>query len=39
MRTMKITLINVQIVDGNNLIPPIGILSIAALPEKFSYKI
>lgn len=36
---MKITLINVQIIDGNNLVPPIGILSIAALLENSGHEI
>lgn len=36
---MKVALINVQIIDGNNLVPPMGVLSIAAALEKSGYDV
>ena len=39
MKELRITLINVQILDGNNLVPPMGLLSIAAVLEKAGHNV
>jgi anaerobic magnesium-protoporphyrin IX monomethyl ester cyclase len=36
---MKITLINVQISEGNNIVPPLGILYIAAVLEYLGHQL
>ncbi len=36
---MKITLINSQVLDGNNVIPPLGLMYIAAVLEKAGHTI
>lgn len=37
--TMKITLINVQISEGNNIVPPLGILYIASVLEQMGHEL
>ncbi len=36
---MRITLINVQISEGNNIVPPLGILYIAAVLEEMGHEL
>lgn len=36
---MKITLINVQICEANNLVPPLGILAVGSLLEKSGFQV
>ena len=36
---MKITLINVQISEGNNIVPPLGILYIASVLERMGHEL
>lgn len=36
---MKITLINIQISEGNNIVPPLGILYIASVLELMGHKV
>ena len=36
---MKITLINVQICEANNLVPPLGILAVGSVLEKRGYEV
>jgi radical SAM superfamily enzyme YgiQ (UPF0313 family) len=36
---MKITLINIQISEGNNIVPPLGILYIAAVLELMDHEV
>jgi len=36
---MRVTLINSQVLDGNNVVPPLGLLYIAAVLEKAGHKV
>ncbi len=36
---MRVTLVNAQVLDGNNVVPPLGLLYIAAVLEKAGHKI
>ena len=31
---MRVTLVNAQVLDGNNVVPPLGLMYIAAVLEK-----
>lgn len=37
--SMKVTLVNSQVLDGNNVVPPLGLLYIAAVLEKAGHKV
>ncbi|MDP3296978.1 MAG: radical SAM protein [Thermodesulfovibrionia bacterium] len=36
---MRVTLVNSQVLDGNNVVPPLGLMYIAAVLEKAGHKI
>jgi radical SAM superfamily enzyme YgiQ (UPF0313 family) len=36
---MKVTLVNSQVLDGNNVVPPLGLLYIAAVLEKAGHQV
>ncbi|MEN8264477.1 MAG: radical SAM protein [Nitrospirota bacterium] len=36
---MRVTLVNAQVLDGNNVVPPLGLLYIAAVLEKAGHKV
>ena len=36
---MKVTLVNAQVLDGNNVVPPLGLLYVAAVLEKAGHKV
>jgi radical SAM superfamily enzyme YgiQ (UPF0313 family) len=36
---MKVTLVNSQVLDGNNVVPPLGLMYIAAVLEKAGHKV
>lgn len=36
---MKVTLINSQVLDGNNVVPPLGLMYIAAVLEKAGHRV
>jgi len=36
---MKVTLVNAQVLDGNNVVPPLGLLYIAAVLEKAGHAV
>ena len=36
---MRISLVNVQISEGNNIVPPLGILYIAAVLEQMGHEV
>ena len=36
---MKITLINIQICEANNLVPPLGILAVGSVLEKYGFEV
>ncbi|MBI4688601.1 MAG: cobalamin B12-binding domain-containing protein [Nitrospirae bacterium] len=36
---MRVTLVNAQVLDGNNVIPPLGVMYIAAVLEKAGHKV
>ena len=36
---MKISLLNSQVLDGNNVVPPLGLLYIAAVLERAGHKL
>jgi radical SAM superfamily enzyme YgiQ (UPF0313 family) len=36
---MRVTLINSQVLDGNNVVPPLGLLYVAAVLEKAGHKV
>jgi radical SAM superfamily enzyme YgiQ (UPF0313 family) len=36
---MRVSLVNAQVLDGNNVVPPLGLLYIAAVLEKAGHKV
>jgi radical SAM superfamily enzyme YgiQ (UPF0313 family) len=36
---MRVTLVNAQVLDGNNVVPPLGLLYVAAVLEKAGHKV
>jgi anaerobic magnesium-protoporphyrin IX monomethyl ester cyclase len=36
---MRVTLVNAQVLDGNNVVPPLGLLYIAAVLEKAGHQV
>jgi radical SAM superfamily enzyme YgiQ (UPF0313 family) len=36
---MRVTLVNAQVLDGNNVVPPLGLMYIAAVLEKAGYAV
>jgi|Deesub1362A_J573_1020465.scaffolds.fasta_scaffold00361_5 radical SAM superfamily enzyme YgiQ (UPF0313 family) len=36
---MKVTLVNAQVLDGNNVVPPLGLLYVAAMLEKHGHQV
>ena len=36
---MRVTLINSQVLDGNNVVPPLGLMYIAAILEKAGHDV
>lgn len=36
---MRVTLINSQVLDGNNVVPPLGLMYVAAVLEKAGHKV
>ena len=36
---MRVTLVNAQVLDGNNVVPPLGLMYIAAVLEKAGHAV
>jgi hypothetical protein len=36
---MRVTLVNSQVLDGNNVVPPLGLMYIAAVLEKAGHAV